>query len=224
MSAARVLLSWSSGKDSAWALHVLQQQHGLEVVGLLTTLNDAFGRVAMHGVPEALLDAQANAAGLPLWKLPLPWPCPNERYEALMSEVIRRARREEISFIAFGDLFLEEIRAYRERQLKGTGVAPLFPIWGVASDTPALAERMIAGGIRAVLSCVDPNQLAPEYAGRPFDRALLETLPAGVDPCGENGEFHTFCTAAPSFAQPLAVRVRGTETRDGFCFADLEAA
>jgi uncharacterized protein (TIGR00290 family) len=224
MSAARVLLSWSSGKDSAWVLHVLQQQPELEVVGLLTTLNDAFARVAMHGVPEALLDAQAQAAGLPLWKVPLPWPCSNEQYEALMTDVMARARRENIQFVAFGDLYLEEIRAYRERQLQGTGIEALFPIWGTATDTPALAKRMIGSGLRAVLSCVDPKQLSPEFAGRVFDDALLESLPAGVDPCGENGEFHTFCTTAPSFAQPLAVRVRGTERREGFCFADLEAA
>jgi uncharacterized protein (TIGR00290 family) len=224
MSAARVLLSWSSGKDSAWALHSLRQQAGVEVVGLLTTLNEAFGRVAMHGVPEALLDAQAKAALLPLWKVPLPWPCSNEQYEALMTDVIARARREGIQCIAFGDLYLEEIRAYRERQLRGTGIEPLFPIWGARSDTPTLAKRMIDSGVRAVLSCVDPKQLAPEFAGRVFDDTLLASLPTGVDPCGENGEFHTFCTAAPSFAQPLAVRVRGTETREGFCFADLEAA
>jgi diphthamide synthase (EF-2-diphthine--ammonia ligase) len=203
---------------------VLRQHPGLEVVGLLTTLNGAFGRVAMHGVPETLLDAQAEAAGVPLWKVPLPWPCANERYEALMAEVIERARAAGIAFVAFGDLFLDEIRAYRERQLRGTGVEPLFPLWGAAADTPALARRMVDGGVRAVLSCVDPKRLAPHFAGRPFDETLLATLPAGVDPCGENGEFHTFCTAAPSFTRRLDVRVRGAETRDGFCFADLEAA
>ncbi|MEN8158704.1 MAG: ATP-binding protein [Myxococcota bacterium] len=224
MSRARVLLSWSSGKDSAWALHVLRQRPDLEVVGLLTTLNEAFGRVAMHGVPETLLDAQAGATGLPLWKVPLPWPCSNERYEALMRETLERARDADIRFVAFGDLFLEEIRGYRERQLRDTGIDPLFPLWGAAADTPALARRMLAGGVRAVLSCVDPGQLAADFVGQRFDEGLLDRLPAGVDPCGENGEFHTFCTAAPSFTHSLAVRVRGAETRDGFCFADLEAA
>jgi len=224
MSRKRVLLSWSSGKDSAWALHVLRQREDLEVVALLTTLNDAFGRVAMHGVPETLLEAQAEAARLPLWKVRLPWPCANERYEALMREAVERALDAGVTGMAFGDLFLTDIRAYRERQLAGTGLEPLFPIWGAASATRALARRMLDAGVSAVLSCVDPRQLAPTFAGRVFDPDLLAALPAHVDPCGENGEFHTFCTHAPCFAHPIAVRVAGTTTRDAFRFADLEAA
>jgi diphthamide synthase (EF-2-diphthine--ammonia ligase) len=220
----RVLLSWSSGKDSAWALDVLRRREELEVVALLTTLNEAAARVAMHGVPEALLDAQASAVGLPLWKVPLPWPCPNERYEALMAAVLERARVAGIQHVAFGDLFLREIREYRVRQLRGSGLEPLFPLWGAADATPALARRMLEGGVCAVLSCVDPRRLPAEYAGRPFDAALLASLPPGIDPCGEHGEFHTFCTAAPGFTRPVPVRVRGTALRDGFCFADLEAA
>ena len=217
----KVLLSWSSGKDSAWALHVLRLRGEVEVVGLVTTLNEAFGRVAMHGVRAELVQAQADAAGLPLWPVPLPWPCSNDEYEARMRAVVGTARAAGVTAFAFGDLFLEDIRAYRVRQLAGTGIDPLFPIWGTADDTPALARAMIAGGLRATLACVDPRHLPPAFAGRAFDLGLLADLPAGVDPCGENGEFHTFCHAGPVFDRPIPVRVGEVVERDGFWFADL---
>jgi len=220
----RVLLSWSSGKDSAWALHTLRQRTDVEVVGLLTTVNETFGRVAMHGVRESLLGAQAAAVGLPLWKVPLPWPCPNELYEERFSALIERARKAGIERVAFGDLHLEDIRAYRIRQLSGSGIEALFPIWTSPAATPALARRMLASGLRAVLSCVDPKQAPAHLAGRQFDARLLDELPPGVDPCGERGEFHTFCYDGPMFAEPLAVRVGDVVTRDGFCFADLRLA
>lgn len=217
----RVLLSWSSGKDSAWALHVLRQRGDLEVVGLLTTLNEAFGRVAMHGVRAELLEAQARATGLPLWSVPLPWPCSNDEYEKRMRAVIEKARSAGVTAFAFGDLFLADIRAYRERQLSGTGIEPLFPIWGKPDDTPTLARSMIAAGFRATLACVDPRQLPATFAGREFDLQLLDDLSPCVDPCGENGEFHTFCHTGPVFDQPIPVRVGDVVERDGFCFADL---
>lgn len=217
----RVLLSWSSGKDSAWTLHVLRQQPEVEVVGLLTTFNEAADRVAMHAVRRPLVEAQAAATGLPLWAVRLPWPCSNAAYEERMSAVIGRAREEGVTHVAFGDLFLEDVRNYRIRQLSGTGVEPLFPLWGSASDTPDLARRMLAAGLRAVLTCVDPKQLPEPFVGRLYDAALLAELPTGVDPCGERGEFHTFCFGGPMFASAIAVRVGETVSRDGFCFADV---
>jgi uncharacterized protein (TIGR00290 family) len=219
MTRPRALLSWSSGKDSAWSLAVLRARGDVEVVGLVTTLNEAFDRVAMHGVRAELLRAQADAAGLPLWSVPLPWPCSNERYEALMSAVVARAREAGITVMAFGDLFLEDIRLYREKQLAGTGLTPAFPLWGVPTDV--LAREMIAGGLRARLTCVDPRQLAPGFAGREFDEALLADLPASVDPCGERGEFHSFAYAGPMFQRPVAIRTGEVVTRDGFVFADI---
>ena len=219
----RVLLSWSSGKDSAWTLHVLRQQ-GVEVVGLLTSFNETVGRVSMHGVRRALVEAQAAAAGLPLWPLDLPWPCSNDEYERRMRVVIDGARERGITHVAFGDLFLEDIRDYRIRQLAGTGIEPMFPIWGSASDTPGLARRLLDAGVRAVLTCVDPRQVPESFAGRAYDAALLADLPPGVDPCGERGEFHTFCTAGPMLAWEIAVDVGERVTRDGFCFADLRPA
>jgi uncharacterized protein (TIGR00290 family) len=219
----RILLSWSSGKDSAWTLHVLREQ-GAEVVGLLTTFNEAFDRVAMHAVRRTLVEAQAAAAGLPLWSVPLPWPCSNAEYEQRMAETLARARRDGVTHVAFGDLFLQEIREYRIRQLEGTGIEPLFPIWGGPADTPALARRMLDAGVRAVLTCVDPKQLAPSFAGRRYDSALLADLPPGVDPCGERGEFHTFCFAGPAFRAEIPIRVGEAVCRDGFWFADVVAA
>lgn len=218
----RVLLSWSSGKDAAYALHRLRADPDVEVAGLLTTLNSAFDRVAMHGVREALLDAQAEAAGLPLWKVPLPWPCSNEAYEAAMAEACARAAAEGITAVAFGDLFLEDVRAYREARLAGTGLAPLFPLWD--QDTARLAREMIASGLKATLVCVDPRALEARFAGRAFDAALLADLPAGVDPCGERGEFHTFAWAGPMFRHPVAVAPGETVTREGFVFTDLVSA
>ncbi len=217
----KALLSWSSGKDGAWALHVLRQRGEVDVVGLVTTVNEAFGRVAMHGVRTALVEAQARAAGLPLWTIGLPWPCSNEEYETRMREVIERARAAGVAHFAFGDLHLADIRAYRERQLAGTGIAPLFPLWGGPADTPELARTMIAAGLGATLTCVDPRQLGPEYVGRAFDAAFLAALPPTVDPCGERGEFHTFCHAGPMFRAPIAFAVGETVERDGFHFTDL---
>lgn len=217
----RVLLAWSSGKDSAWTLHILRQQSGVEVVGLLTTFNDAVDRVAMHAVRRSLVEHQAAATGLPLWSVPLPWPCSNEEYERRMGTVIERARQEEIGFVAFGDLFLEEVRAYRERMLAGTGVAPLFPIWGTQADTAGLAQQMIGAGFRTVLTCVDTRQLDERYVGREFDADLLKDLPAAVDPCGEKGEFHSFCYAGPIFTQAIPIQRGERLERDGFVYMDL---
>jgi uncharacterized protein (TIGR00290 family) len=217
----KVLLSWSSGKDSAWTLHALQQEADLEVVGLLTTFNETAGRVAMHAVRRELVEAQAQAAGLPLWAIALPWPCSNDIYEGRMAAALATALERGVTHVAYGDLFLQDIRDYRVRQLAGSGLEPLFPLWGTPADTPGLARRMLAGGLRAVLTCVDPSQLDTRFAGRQFDEALLADLPAGADPCGEKGEFHTFCYDAPVFARPLAVCVGETVLRDGFCFTDL---
>ena len=214
----KVLLAWSSGKDSAWTLHVLRQQ-GIEAAAILTTINQAADRIAMHGVRRSLLEAQSEAIGIPVWKIPLPWPCTNADYERRMEEACSRAVGDGFDRIAFGDLFLEDIRAYRERQLAGTGLTPMFPLWGL--PTGRLARDMMAGGLRARLSCIDAKVLDPAFAGREFDRKLLEDLPPKTDPCGENGEFHTFVYDGPMFRYPL--RVAGGETRhvDGFVYADL---
>ena len=213
------LLSWSSGKDSAWALHVLRQQGEVEVVGLLTTFNAAFARVAMHAVREELVQRQADAVGLPLWPVPLPWPCPNEAYEAAMSAAIAPARASGITHIAFGDLFLEDIRAYREQRMAEAGMVPVFPVW--ALDTGQLAEAMVSGGARATVVCVDPAQLGAGYCGREFDAGFLRDLPQTVDPCGERGEFHTFAWDGPAFSRPVEVSRGEIVERDGFVFADL---
>jgi uncharacterized protein (TIGR00290 family) len=217
--AKRVLLSWSSGKDSAWALHCLRREGRHEIAGLVTTINSSADRVAMHAVRRELLELQAAAAGVPLWPVPLPSPCSNEEYEAAMRAVIEKARTAGIGAFAFGDLFLADVRAYRERQLEGSGLEPLFPLW--ARPTAALAREMIGGGLRAVLTCVDPRRLAPEFAGRAFDEALLRELPAAVDPCGENGEFHSFAHAGPMFAGPIAIEIGARVERDGFAYADV---
>jgi len=216
---APILLAWSSGKDSAWSLHVLRQDPSVEVVGLLTTINEAYDRVAMHAVRRALLEAQAEAAGLPLVVVRIPSPCPNETYEAAMAAAVADARARGITGIAFGDLFLEDIRRYREKQMSGTGLSLHFPLWG--RPTAALAEAMIDGGLQARITCVDPRVMPEDLAGAAFDRALLARLPAGVDPCGENGEFHTFAWDGPMFRRPVPVRGGEVVTRDGFVFADL---
>ena len=215
------LLSWSSGKDSAWALHVLRQQPDVEVAGLLTTFNEVADRVAMHAVRRSLVEAQAAAARLPLWRVALPFPCSNADYESRMRAAIARAREEGVTQVAFGDLFLQDVREYRVRMLSGTGLEPLFPLWCSAAQTPALARTMLTSGLRAVLTCVDPRQIQERFAGRLFDAALLAELPDGVDPCGERGEFHTFCFAGPMFDRSISVRVGETVSRDGFCFTDL---
>ena len=215
----RLLLSWSSGKDSAWALHLLRQQAEYEIAGLLTTFNQAFDRVAMHGVRRALVEQQASAAELPLWTVPLPWPCANEQYEALMSQACREAIARGIECIGFGDLFLEDVHAYRERQLSGTGLSPVFPLWGL--PTHALAREMLAAGLQATLTCVDPSKLDASFAGRRFDHKLLAELPSTVDPCGETGEFHTFAHAGPMFSHEIPTIPGETVIRDSFAFADL---
>ena len=215
----RVLLSWSSGKDSAWALHVLRNDPQVEVVGLLSTVNTAYGRVAMHSTRLELLRAQAQAAGLPLHIVPLPWPCSNEVYEAAMRKAVEDALEHGVTHIAFGDLFLEDVRAYRVKQLEGSGLEPLFPIWH--EPTGPLARRMIDAGLQAFITCIDPKKLPRSFAGRRFDHALLDELPQGVDPCGENGEFHTCVLAGPMFREPLHAAVGETVERDGFVFVDL---
>jgi uncharacterized protein (TIGR00290 family) len=217
----RILLSWSSGKDSAWSLHVLRQRREYDVVGLLTTFNEEADRVAMHAVRRELVERQAAAAGLPLWAVALPWPCSNEQYESLMARACAKAVGEGIEGVAFGDLFLEDVRAYREKQLKGTGLAPVFPVWGL--PTRALAEEMIACGTRAKLTCVDTGKLDRSFVGREFDEELLSTLPGDVDPCGERGEFHSFVYAGPMLEGVVAVSVGETVVRDQFVFADLIA-
>ena len=215
----RVALSWSSGKDSAWSLHLLRQDPSIEVVALVTTLNEQFDRVAMHAVRRELLELQAESVGVPLWTVPLPWPCSNEQYEARMRDLCTRALDAGVQAMAFGDLFLADIRAYREKQLAGTGLEPLFPVWQI--PTAELARTMIASGLRAKITCVDPKILPKDFAGRDFDSQFLKDLPGTVDPCGENGEFHSFVYLAPGFRHPINVRVGEIVERDGFVFADV---
>ena len=215
----RILLSWSSGKDSAWSLYLLQQQKEFEVVGLLTTFNRVSDRVAMHGVRRSLVEAQAEAAGIPLWEVPLPWPCSNADYEHAMRSACEKAVDAGVESIAFGDLFLTDVRAYREKQLHGSGLEPLFPIWGL--PTKDLAQQMIAAGVKAKLTCIDCQQLGAEFAGRDFDGSLLAQLPATADACGENGEFHSFVYAGPMFRRSLAVRMGEIVHRERFVFADI---
>ena len=215
----KVLLAWSSGKDSAWALHVLRGREDVRVTGLLTTLNAAHDRVAMHAVRRSLLEAQADAVGLPVCIVPIPSPCPNHLYEAAMESALATARAGGVDAVAFGDLFLEDVRRYREERMAGTGLVPLFPLWG--RPTAELAREMIASGQRATLTCVDPRALSPSFAGRAFDGDLLRDLPSTVDPCGENGEFHSFAWDGPAFRRPVPVRGGEVVERDGFVFADL---
>jgi uncharacterized protein (TIGR00290 family) len=215
----RALLSWSSGKDSAWCLHLLRQQGEYEVLGLLTTFNRAANRVAMHGVRRALVEAQAEAAGISLWDIDLPWPCSTSDYESAMKKACVQALACGIEYLAFGDLFLTDIRRYREQQLRGSGLQPLFPAWGL--PTGELASDMIASGLRAKLACVDSNQLSPDFVGREFDSDLLSELPRTVDPCGENGEFHSFVYAGPMFRKDLAIETGVIIRRDNFVFVDL---
>jgi uncharacterized protein (TIGR00290 family) len=215
----KLALSWSSGKDSAWALRLLRQQPDIEIAALITTFNNEADRVAMHAVRRELVEAQAERTGIPLWPVEIPWPCPNEEYERRMQSVCRRALDENISAIAFGDLFLQDIRDYRERQLQGTGLQPLFPVWKIPTDQ--LAREMLAAGVQAKLTCVDSSKLQKSFAGRDYNLSLLQEFPAGIDPCGENGEFHTFVYDAPVFSRPIRVRSGEVIERDGFVFADL---
>lgn len=216
----KILLSWSSGKDSAWALHVLKQSGEYEIAGLLTTVNIEFNRVAMHGTRREVLEAQAEAAGLPLWTVPLPWPCSNAEYEAAMSATCKRAVAAGIKAIAFGDLFLEDVRRYREERLAGTGLEPLFPLWGI--NTTELVRTMLRAGVKARIVCIDPKRLPKEFVGRDLDASLLEKFPPDIDPCAENGEFHTCIYAGPMFSKPIAVESGEVVERDGFIFADVK--
>lgn len=215
----KTIVSWSTGKDAAWALHVLRQTPGIEVVGLLTTINEAFDRVSMHGVRRTLVEAQARATGLPLHAVSIPFPCPNDVYEERMAAFIRAARDSAIAAIAFGDLFLPDVRAYREANMRETGIQPLFPLWN--QDTRQLARDMIAGGLKARVVCVDTRQVTRDLIGQDFDEAFLSALPSEVDPCGENGEFHTFAYAGPMFQHSIEIATGPIVERDRFVFADL---
>jgi uncharacterized protein (TIGR00290 family) len=212
-------MSWSSGKDSALALHRVQAGDEVEVVGLLTTVNTTHERVAMHGVRRTLLDAQAQMLGLPVHVVELPWPCPNEVYEQQMAAAVTSAGEGGVDVMVFGDLFLEDVRRYRERSLEGTGLSPLFPLWQLPTDE--VARELLGLGIRALVTCVDLAQAPGELAGRWYDEAFLADLPAGVDPCGENGEFHTVVVDGPGFSQPIEVTVGETVEREGFLFTDV---
>ncbi|MGD1024684.1 MAG: ATP-binding protein [Candidatus Sulfotelmatobacter sp.] len=215
----KALVSWSSGKDSAWTLHVLRQSNEYEIVGLLTTINGNFDRVAMHGVRRELVEAQAAAVKVPLWEVPLPWPCSNQEYEAAMSAACAKAIDAGVQAVAFGDLFLEDVRQYREDRMRGIGLAPVFPLWKI--DTLQLIHDMWAGGLRSRIVCLDPKKVPASFAGRDLDQQVLDEFPRGIDPCGENGEFHTFVYDGPMFAQAIAVQSGVTVTRDGFVFTDL---
>jgi uncharacterized protein (TIGR00290 family) len=219
MARPKALISWSSGKDSAFALHEVMQAAKFEVVGALTTVTGTFGRVSIHGVRQEILQAQCEAAGLPQWIVPIPYPCPNGIYEARMGEAVARAVADGISHMIFGDLYLADIRAYREQKLAGSGITPVFPLW--ERPTPGLAQAMIASGLEAYIATVDLKKLRPEFAGRKFDASLLADLPAAVDPCGENGEFHTCVVDGPMFSRRIAVTSGERVERDGYAYCDL---
>ncbi len=218
MERKKAWLSWSSGKDSAWSLEVVRRQDEFDVQALLTTVNAEYHRVAMHAVRESLLRAQAESAGVPLVTVPIPNPCPNTAYEEAMAAAIERARAGGITHMIFGDLFLEDIRRYREDKLAGSGIEPVFPLWGL--DTRQLAREMVDGGLRAMLTCVDPRKLDRSFAGRRFDAELLADFPPEIDPCGENGEFHTLACEGPMFRAPIEFERGVVVERDGFVFAD----
>jgi uncharacterized protein (TIGR00290 family) len=215
----KALIAWSSGKDSAWALHEVRRGGEVEVVGALTTVTETFGRVSMHGVREELLTAQLAAAGLASLRVPIPYPCPNEVYEARMAVALAEAKTAGVTHMIFGDLFLEDVRRYREEKLAGTGITPVFPLW--RRPTAALAREMVDAGLETYLTCVDLKQLPKSFAGRPLDNALLAELPKSADPCGEKGEFHTFVAAGPMLRQRISVAVGAVVERDGFAYADL---
>jgi uncharacterized protein (TIGR00290 family) len=215
----KTMLAWSSGKDSAWALHILKQDPEFEVVGLFSTVNEAFNRVAMHAVRLELLMRQAQSAGLPMEIVNIPYPCSNNDYEDRMRAFIEKAKDEKIECIAFGDLFLEDVRRYREEKLAGTGITPIFPLWGIPTRT--LSKEMIRNGLRAVITCLDPKHIPPEFAGSEYSESFLEQIPESVDPCGENGEFHSFAYAGPMFNETIAISAGEVVQRDGFVFADI---
>jgi uncharacterized protein (TIGR00290 family) len=215
----KTMLSWSSGKDSAWALHVMREDPEIVVDGLFCTINQEFDRVAMHAVRVALLQKQADSVGLHIQLIPIPYPCSDAEYAKIMNEFVRREKERGVEYFAFGDLFLEDIRAYREKSLSGTGIAPMFPLWG--TDTRVLSAAMLESGLRAQITCVDPSQLAPEFSGREYDSSFLSDIPPGVDPCGENGEFHSFAFDGPMFGNAINIKVGETTNRDKFVFTDL---
>jgi uncharacterized protein (TIGR00290 family) len=216
------LVSWSSGKDSAWALETVRRDNNINIVGLITTMTEGYERVSMHGVREEILEWQAAQARLPCVKVRIPPACVNADYEKAMALALAQARERGVRQVVFGDLYLEDVRRYREDRLRGTGIEPVFPLWG--RETRDLAREMLAGGLRATVVCVDPRRLAPAFAGESWDARFLDALPPGVDPCGENGEFHTCVTAGPMFDRPLEVERGAVVSRDGFVFADLVCA
>ena len=217
--APKAFMSWSSGKDSAFALYEAQRSGMADIVGVLTTVNEVYDRVAMHGVRSVLLDRQIAALGLPCIKVPLPSPCPNEIYEARMTEAVAQIKAQGVRHMVFGDLYLEDIRAYREEKLSASGMEGIFPLW--KRNTAALAGEMIDSGLVAHIVCLDPKRIDRKFAGRQFDRALLAELPPGIDPCGENGEFHTVVSAGPMFNKPIPITVGETVEREGFVFTDV---
>jgi len=212
-------MSWSSGKDSAWALHQLRQDPDIDLAGLFCTVNSAFDRVAMHGVRVELLQKQAESVGLPLEIIEIPDSCSNAEYEEIMGRFVERAIRHDIGFFAFGDLFLEDVRNYREEKLRNSGIKALFPIWGIPTDE--LSREMITGGLRTVITCINPDQMPKEFVGREFDQSFLDSLPEAVDPCGEHGEFHSFVFDGPMFARPIDIMLGETIQRGDFVFADV---
>lgn len=215
----KTLLSWSSGKDSAWTLYQLQREPEVDLKGLFCTVNSEFKRVAMHAVRLELLQQQTEHLGLPLQVIEIPYPCSDEQYEGIMANFVGGAKERDIEQFAFGDLFLEDIRGYREEKLSGSGIMPVFPIWGIPTDQ--LAQEMVASGMRAVITCVDPKQLPEAFIGREYNQEFLDDLPDGVDPCGENGEFHSFVFAGPMFQKPLQISLGEVVHRDGFVFIDV---
>jgi uncharacterized protein (TIGR00290 family) len=219
---SKCLVSWSSGKDSAWLVHVLRQQPDVQMAALLTTINESAQRVAMHAVRVDVLQAQADAVGLPLWRIPIPSPCPNEVYERAMAAAVSRAVAEGFTHVAFGDLFLEDVRRYREERLAGTGLTPMFPLFDPSPGyTARLARDMVTSGLRARITCVNPKVIDPKFAGREFDASLLAELPPEIDPCGERGEFHTCSYAGPMFKHAVPIDTGITVERDGYIFTDL---
>lgn len=216
----KAFLSWSSGKDSAWALHTIRKNPEYEVVGLFCTVNSKFKRVAMHGIRLELLRKQAENIDLPLIIIDIPYPCSNQEYEKIMGDFVKKAKKKGIEYFIFGDLFLEDIRRYRETHLKGSGIRPLFPLWKL--NTKVLAKEMIDEGLRAVIACLDPKQTPEKFAGKEFDNKFLHELPQSIDPCGENGEFHTFVFDGPMFRKPVEINIGDSVLRDGFLFTELQ--
>ncbi len=215
----RTLLSWSSGKDSAWALHVLRQQPDIELIGLFTTVNQEFERVAMHAVRTELLKQQAKAIGLPMYLVHIPYPCTNAHYEETMHKFTIRMKEMKVECVAFGDLFLKDIRTYREEKMADTDIKPIFPLWGLS--TSELCHEMIDAGLKTRITCLDPKKVPDYLAGHEYNEDFLNALPEGVDPCGENGEFHTFVYDGPMFNHPVDLTIGETVEREGFVFTDL---